>query len=286
MSKNHTFKVGGVPEHFNLPWHQAIEKGIFESHGVSVNYQDYPGGTGAMTRALEARELDIAIVLTEGMISAIHKGNPSKIIKSYINTPLIWGIHVAANGDIHKEEDMQGRSFAISRFGSGSHLMPIVDAMQRGWNHKELEFQVVGNLAGAVEGLPKGEGDVFLWERFSTQPYVDAGTFRRIGEVPTPWPSFMIAVHEEIYEKYPSEIRALLTAINLSSRQLMQDKDSVVLIAERYQLEPSQVKTWFGLTEWSTDLAIPTEALLQTQHVLLQAGIVQEALPLSKLCFV
>jgi hypothetical protein len=28
--------VCGVPEHFNLPWHMAIENGLFAKHGVHV----------------------------------------------------------------------------------------------------------------------------------------------------------------------------------------------------------------------------------------------------------
>lgn len=28
--------VCGVPEHFNLPWHLAIENGLFAKHGVLV----------------------------------------------------------------------------------------------------------------------------------------------------------------------------------------------------------------------------------------------------------
>lgn len=286
MEKNPVFRIGGVPEHFNLPWHLAIENGIFKQHGVSATYTDYPGGTGAMTKALEAKEIDLAIVLTEGMISAIHKGNPAKIIKSYIDSPLIWGIHVAANGQLQKETDIQNKTFAISRKGSGSHLMPIVDAMQRGWDYEALDFTIVGNLTKAVEALPKGEADVFLWERFSTQPFVDSGAFRRVGEVPTPWPSFMIAVHEEVYQNYPLQIRALLSAINQSASQLTHDPEAVNLIAARYKLKTRQVEKWFALTDWNVDLSIPTQALLQTQEVLIQAGIVEQALPLAKLCFV
>ncbi len=31
-------RVGGVPEHFNLPWHIAIERGLFAKHGVDVEW--------------------------------------------------------------------------------------------------------------------------------------------------------------------------------------------------------------------------------------------------------
>jgi sulfonate transport system substrate-binding protein len=29
-------KIAGVPEHFNIPWHIAIENGTFKKHGVEV----------------------------------------------------------------------------------------------------------------------------------------------------------------------------------------------------------------------------------------------------------
>ena len=41
-------KIGGVPEHFNLPWHLALEEGLFEKADVSVEWIEFPEGTGAM----------------------------------------------------------------------------------------------------------------------------------------------------------------------------------------------------------------------------------------------
>jgi hypothetical protein len=47
-----TVRVGGVPEHFNLAWHLAIESGMFTSKGIQIDWVDVPGGTGAMCKAL------------------------------------------------------------------------------------------------------------------------------------------------------------------------------------------------------------------------------------------
>ena len=69
MPKHTQFKVGGVPEHFNLPWKKAIEENRFASHAIDIDWKDYGGGTGAMTKALREGELDIAILLTEGIIA-------------------------------------------------------------------------------------------------------------------------------------------------------------------------------------------------------------------------
>ena len=75
-----TIRVGGVPEHFNLPIHLAKEAGFFERAGINLEWQDFGGGTGAMTRALREDSCDICILLTEGIITDIINGNPTQII--------------------------------------------------------------------------------------------------------------------------------------------------------------------------------------------------------------
>ena len=63
--------VGGVPEHFNLPWYTAVENKEFEAAGVQVDFEEVPGGTGAMMSALREGKIDIVVALTEGIISNI-----------------------------------------------------------------------------------------------------------------------------------------------------------------------------------------------------------------------
>jgi len=172
-----TIKIGSVPEHFNLPWHLSIENNSFKKENINVEWSNFPGGTGVMTKALKEGTVDIAILLTEGIVKSITEGNPSKIVQTYIETPLIWGIR---------------------RYGSGSHLMAYVNAQNQGWNTQNLKFEVIQNLDGAIEGLAQGKGDYFMWEHFTTKPLVDNGTFRRIADCPTPWPCFVIAVRNEI----------------------------------------------------------------------------------------
>ena len=46
-------KIGGVPEHFNLPWRMAIEEGRFREAGIQLHWSDMGGGTGQMIRGLE-----------------------------------------------------------------------------------------------------------------------------------------------------------------------------------------------------------------------------------------
>ena len=157
MSKHTQFQVGGVPEHFNLPWKKAIEEKRFAAHSIDISWQDYHGGTGAKTKALREGELDFAILLTEGIIADIHRGNPSKIVQFYVKSPLRWGIHVGAQSTFKSVDDLENTRAAISRFGSGSHLMAYVNADNHNWDLAEQKFEMVKNLDGGREFLTKGD---------------------------------------------------------------------------------------------------------------------------------
>ena len=60
-SRLHRLRVGGVPEHFNAPWHSAASKGAFTAAGLQIDWVDFPGGTGAMNKALRQGEIDVAL---------------------------------------------------------------------------------------------------------------------------------------------------------------------------------------------------------------------------------
>ena len=141
-----TLRIGGVPEHFNLPIHLCIEEGLFAEAGIHVEWVEFPGGTGAMNAALRNDEIDLAVILTEGIIKDIDNGNPSSIVQNYVSSPLIWGVHVADNSDFKTIEDLENTRPAISRYGSGSHTMAYIQAEQLGWKTSEIECIVVNNI--------------------------------------------------------------------------------------------------------------------------------------------
>src|SRR5690606_30787247 len=181
-----TIRVGGVPEHFNLPWHLSREEGDFEYEKIQLEWRDFPDGTGAMNKALRNNEIDAAVILSEGIVKDIIAGNPCKIVQTYVESPLIGGIHVAYNSPFHSVKDLEGRKAAISREGSGSQLMAYVNAKEQKWDLNSLEFEIAGDLDGAVQALNNDSAQYFMWEKFTTKPLVDNEIFRRVGESPTP----------------------------------------------------------------------------------------------------
>ena len=284
MSLRTQFQIGGVPEHFNLPWKLAIEKGEFNVHNIDVEWSDYHGGTGAMTKALRDGDLDIAILLTEGIIADIHRGNPSKIVQFYVKSPLRWGIHVGAKSKFESIADLENTRAAISRFGSGSHLMAYVNADNHNWDLAQQKFEVVKNLDGGREFLTKGDADYFLWEKFTTKPYVDNGEFRIVGECPTPWPSFVVAVREDLLLTHYKEIEKILKIVNESCKKVKANENSIEEIAERYQLKKEDVAIWFKETEWAYNCTIDAETIDKVQDRLISLEIIEAKMNFDILC--
>lgn len=269
-------KIGGVPEHFNLPWRLAIEEGKFKEIGLDLHWGDMSGGTGQMVRGLESGSIDIAVLLTEGITKAILEGLQAKIIQTYVVSPLRWGIHVPFHSDITHVEQLQGKTFAISRIGSGSHLMTYVKAAQEGWEMDSLNFNSVGDVYGALWALDKNEAQGFLWEKYTTFPFTEQEKCRYIDEVLTPWPCFVIAVRNEVLESHGELLQKMCEVVNQKAAEVKQDPNTAEIIAWRYNLRPEQVEKWLAETDWNYNGSAYPEALSTTVETLLNLNLIEE----------
>ncbi|APG59542.1 substrate-binding domain-containing protein [Christiangramia salexigens] len=277
-----TIKVGGVPEHFNLPWHLCIEQGKFKDEDINLIWKDFPEGTGAMCKALRSGEIDAAVILTEGITRDIINGNESKIIQTYIGSPLIWGIHVAADSKYKNIQDLKGTKAAISRKGSGSHLMSYVNAQHKEWDLKSLSFEIVNNLDGAIKALKEDKAQYFMWEHFTTKPLVDNKTFRLIADCPTPWPCFVIAARDESIRANPKRLKRMLKVLNAETRDFKQQKNIDITLSERYEQKLEDIRKWLDLTRWSQE-QISDKEINEVMEQLQILGLIDKKVDTSKL---
>jgi len=277
--------IGGVPEHFNLAWYLTLKDGSYKNEGINLRWKDYFGGTGQMCKALRDGEIDMAVILTEGIIKDITAGNPCKIVQIFVKSPLIWGIHVADHSEYKTIDDIKGTKAAISRYGSGSHLMAYVNAKNNNWDlKKDLNFEVIKNLDGAVEGLINEKAEYFMWEKFTTKPLVDNGTFRRIDECPSPWPCFVIAVRNEFIENDTDALKKILKIINKTTKEFKAIPSIDKTISNRYDQELDDVKEWLSLTEWSQE-NISKKTVKEVQKQLKKLDIIDKKLDFEALVF-
>lgn len=270
-------KVGGVPEHFNLPWRLLEEDEAFQKHlGFELIWTDIHGGTGDMVKKLADRSLDACVLLTEGITKAIAEGLEAEIINNYVKSSLKWGVHVPYQSDLKNENDLDPKKhvFAISRKGSGSHLMAFVMAENKGWDKNDLQFLEVGSLDGGLKALEHREAHIFLWEKFTTHPYTLKKRCRYVGEVPTPWPCFSVAAGVGFLTQHRDLFQEILKKVMSYAAELKNNDSSYKLIASRYELEEEQVKQWLSETEWNVSLVKDDEMYSGVKTKLKQLGVI------------
>lgn len=256
-----TLKIGGVPEYFNLPIHRTIASGDLASSTIELQWKAVPEGTGALSQLLHSGELDLAVILLEGVTKSILEGSDIRILKNYVESPLKWGVHSSLNNAEILPETMHSRRIAISRFGSGSHMMSYLLAEKYQWTPESLDFVVVNNLDGARAAFAREEVDLFLWEKYTTHPYVEAGEMSRIDVLETPWPCFVLAANTTTLQNHGEAIRKTLQTINTYCQQLQSAPNLAQQIQEAYDLSPAHAQRAADEVRWSTDFAVDALAI-------------------------
>jgi ABC-type nitrate/sulfonate/bicarbonate transport system substrate-binding protein len=261
-------RLGGVPEHFNLPIQLAIEQGVFAKNGFEIDWQYFPGGTGAMTKALDEESLDMAILLTEGFVAARNKGLKAKIVKSYIDSPLVWGIFTGSHSPIQSIYDGGEKKYAISRFGSGSHLMAMIHAQQRGEEIKPENWLVINDMKTAAEKLKTNEADIFYWEKYTAKPYVVDGSMLQIGEFAAPWSGFLMVANEIFLAKNETAVQSFLVLINEITQHYKNDSFFQQTVCTRFDLTENEMKHWIKSTIWNNNFSIKAQGIHNAIHSL------------------
>ena len=264
-------KLGGVPEHFNLPWHLALASD--ELSDIAATWEDQAGGTGQMLAKLESGELDMVSILTEGTVAAIERGVAITMIQVYVATPLQWGVFVPAQSSFTEVSQLEDARIAISRFNSGSHLMAFIHAQQHGWKLSDEQFVVIGNLDGAVASFAAGESDLFLWEQHMTKPLVTSGAFRQLAMIETPWPSFVIAARDEVLTGRTAEVGRIVDAVTSAAVGLHDIPDVAHTISERYGLEDETTRSWLETTTFVPRSPMDTTIAPKVLAILSDAGL-------------
>lgn len=256
-----TLRITGVPEHFNYPFRLLFEQQPFLKRGITIDWKEESRGSGKMNLDLRNGDTDVAILLTESFLKDFEAGNPSKMIGFHVTSPLIWGIHVGQNSGVSSLSKLEEKKILVSRMGSGSHLMAMVLAKRENWDASSLTFELVGNMEGAEKAMDAGSKGIFLWEKYTTAPMVEKGKMRRIGEIPSPWPCFVMVATEAALTEFGEVIFDLRKEIYRLSHILSPSENLADLLAMEYHLNPEYVKEWVKQTTWCTEPVVSRSVL-------------------------
>lgn len=243
-------RIAGVPEPYNLPWHLAVEQGAFARAGIDLHWHTVPEGTGRMCQMLREGTLDMAVLVTEGAVRDILSGGPHRIVSTFVESPLPWGVHVPARSDLREPAQLKGVPFAISRPGSGSHIMAMLYAERLGWRPGPDDLVVVHNMEGAAARMAEASPVIFLWETYVTSRYVEAGVMRRVDEVRGDWPGFVIVAREAFARTRPDVMREALAVLDRAVSGLDLSAHTVELVMRNGGFREDLAREWLGHVRW------------------------------------
>jgi ABC-type nitrate/sulfonate/bicarbonate transport system substrate-binding protein len=268
--------IGGVNEHFNFPWKHGIETNAFYEQGIDLQWHDIAGGTGEMVKLLVRGDLQLAVLLTEGFYFSLATHTHSVLLSNFTDTPLKWGVFVHKKSAIDNLQQIFNKKFAVSRLGSGSHLMVIVFAQQNNKHIQNMRFVEKHSLSGCLHAIKNHEADVFLWEKYTTKPFIQDYELKHIGDIPTPWPAFSIVCNKEFYSKNTSQVKTIINTIfKLNSNINSNKKKYAPLIANQSQLPVDWIMEWIAETTWAEKNILNDRIEKNIKNIFTNAGLIK-----------
>ncbi|KAJ3881045.1 hypothetical protein F5051DRAFT_398263 [Lentinula edodes] len=267
-------RIGYVREHFSSPLLQFAEA----DEGRTITLVECPSGTGQLISRLTKDEIDVAIALTDPLISGIANGSEAyKLVGSYVTTPLNWAVITGKDSKYEKISDLKDSIIGISRLGSGSQTMAYVMGFQQGWPSESMNFQVNNDIRGLIDSVNDHSTAAFMWEWFTTKPWLDSGEVRFIGSVPTPWPSWLVAaqpsVNTEALKQFLTSLSSYVRSFDSAESRATKN---VNFIKSRFGYGEEDIEAWMKTVGYPQDcLTIPKDVLMNTLSVLENAGVVK-----------
>lgn len=285
-TSNRKLRIGYVPEHFSTPLAFAQQR-----FGLNADLVPEPLGTGALTSRLKAQtgeqQIDVAVGLTEGFVSDLGKTKaagleaPYGLIGTYVESPLCWAISTGAGRqDIEDVEGLRGKVVGVSRMGSGSFVMSQVLADQKGWlrdDEQPFTPEVIGDFAAlrrAVRREGEKKADFFMWEHFTTKHYWDNGELKRLGEIYTPWPSWVIVARHSVQNQVEEMLQKIGEGVVY---YLEHPEDAVKYITSAMHHSNDDARAWMKTVQFADNARGVDPAVVDTTvHLLRKAGVLSE----------
>jgi NitT/TauT family transport system substrate-binding protein len=133
-----------------LSFFVAKDGGIYRKHGLDVELVQLAGAV--QTSALVAGEIDYLTGITGPLVAAA-RGLPFKGIMITHDRPLFW---IIANPEIHRMEDLVGKSVAVDRLATLQDIVARDLVKRKGVNPEKVTFIQTGSVSNSVQSLSQG----------------------------------------------------------------------------------------------------------------------------------
>ena len=102
------------------------------------------------------------------------------------------------------------------------------------------------------------------------------GIFRKVGECPTPWPCFVVAVRNEVLENNFEDVKKVLDIINFETKYFKKRFAIDQTLANRYEQQLEDIQQWLKITEWNDGKPITKNLITRIQNKMVQFNVIKE----------
>jgi NitT/TauT family transport system substrate-binding protein len=204
----------------------AKESGAFDRRGLNVDLV-YISSGGVAIQALVGGSVHAALGASNAVVAAIIKGAPIIAVGSNTSRP---GMQLWVQPEIQRAEQLQGKTLAITRFGSTSDFVTRLILRKLGLEGK-TELRQFGGVVEADLGFRARQAE----GRVSSQPpgpqaklLVDAA------ELGIPFSMNLLAVSTDFQRKSPKSVESIVAGYVEGIAALKTRKPEALKLLERY----------------------------------------------------
>jgi ABC-type nitrate/sulfonate/bicarbonate transport system substrate-binding protein len=204
----------------------AKEIGAFDKYGLNAELI-YISSGAVVVQALVGGSVQAALGASNAVVAAILKGAPIIAVGSNTSRP---GMVLWVQPEIARPEQLQGKTLAITRYGSTSDFVTRLVLKKLALDGK-VEIRQFGGVVEADVGFRAGQAQ----GRVSSQPpspqsraLVDAA------ELGIPFSMNLLAVSTDFYKKSPSVVERILKAYVEGIAALRNRKQQALQVLGKY----------------------------------------------------
>src|ERR1700757_493209 len=204
----------------------AKEIGAFDRHGLNVDLVYISSGATAI-QGLVGGSVNAALGASNAVIAAILKGAPMIAVSSNTSRP---GMALWVQPDIQRAEQLQGKTLAITRFGSTSDFVTRLITRKLGLDGK-VDIRQFGGVVEADAGFRarQAEGRVA-----SQAPGPQAKLLVDAADLGIPFSMNLLAVSNDYYRKSPKSVEGIVAAYIEGIAALRTKKPQALKMLEKY----------------------------------------------------
>ena len=157
--------------------------------------------------------------------------------------------------------------------------MSFVLADQRGWlgpssSNDPFEVVPIGDFAALRKAVNEGKADFFMWEHFTTRNFWENGEVKYVGDIETPWPSWVIAARNTATSSMPE----VMEKINKGIEHFKQHpEEAIEYITSTMHYSKADAEEWMKTVRFPDDVqGVPHSMVRNTIDILQKAGVLKD----------